>query len=65
MHIQVGMLFQEVAPVESNHDVVVGHGERDQVPVLPTALAFVGHVFRFIAAGPWLSRSIRRSGTRR
>lgn len=45
MHLQLGMLLQEITSVQRHGDIVVGNGVRYQIPVLPTALSDEGHIF--------------------
>src|ERR1700742_5328919 len=48
MNIELGVLFQEVAAVHGYDDVVVVDRERHEIPILPTALADMGHIHRVV-----------------
>ena len=49
MDIEPGILFQKISAIVGNDDVIVGHGEADQIPVLPTGLSKMGDVVGLIS----------------
>jgi len=51
MDIKLRILLEKIAAIVGDDDVVVGDGERDQIPVLPSGFPDVRHMVGLKAAG--------------